>query len=142
LPLWGSCSLLRGPGPGPGPGPCVVHRCCPLHGLSVSALCRHLLVPATHPASSCLLVACAGSSVVVMVLASFASSLFSYLSPTPVPTICRCILSPIPSPAISRPRYPFLSVVALLSILRAGAHSHGTGWGVAIIEVFTLPHLS
>jgi hypothetical protein len=77
------------------------------------------------------LVVGAGLSVVVMVLASFASYLFSYLSPTLVPANCRCPLSL--SPVIPHPCYLFLSVIALLSIQQAGAHSDGMGWGVAVI---------
>jgi hypothetical protein len=103
LSLWGSCLSSCGPDP----DPCVVHRRCPLDRLSVLVWCR-----SSPPATTCNppcerllagLVAGAGSSVVVMVLASFASSLVSYRSPSPfvvvtpspIPVVCR---SPSPSP--------------------------------------------
>jgi hypothetical protein len=92
--MWGcSCSSLCGPGP----GPCVVHHCCPLDRLLVSVWSS----PASIWNSPCEqllagLVAGAGSSVVVMVLASFASSLVAYRSPFPVPPIRLWPPSPIP----------------------------------------------
>jgi hypothetical protein len=113
LPLWGSCSSTYAADP----DPCMVHHCCPLDWLSVSVWCR-----SSSPA---------GSSVVVMVLALFASSLVSYCSPSPF-----TVVTPSPIPVVCRSPPPclvicFLSVIALPSILRAGAHSGGTRWGAA-----------